>query len=82
MHDIAPQYLCPACQRGVLNRRVSACLYCGAQLPAAVLATPAAIALAQDKERREREIAAFAPTPGPVSEPSLAAETFAFLLNL
>lgn len=69
MHDIVPKYRCDTCKRGVLNRRVSHCLYCGAQLAAAVLPTPQEIVAADDQERRERETYALS-APAPVAQPS------------
>lgn len=70
MIDPAPKYCCPECRRGVLNRRVKHCLYCGAQLPASVLATPAQIAegdASAERERKTYELSA----PGPAVDPLL-----------
>lgn len=55
MTDVAPKYQCPDCRRGVLNRRVKHCLYCGAQLPAHVLASEQEIAAAEISAERERK---------------------------
>ena len=73
MIDVVPRYRCDTCKRGVLNRRVSHCLYCGAQLAAAVLATPQEIVAADDQERRERETYALS-APAPVAQPSTEVE--------
>jgi hypothetical protein len=73
MNDIVPRYLCGTCQRGVLNRRIKHCLYCGAQLAAAVLFTPEEIVAADDQERRERETYALS-APAPMAQPSTEAE--------
>lgn len=40
MSETGPRHRCPACTRGVLNRHVKHCLYCGAALPASCLASP------------------------------------------
>lgn len=44
MKDIEPKFRCAACKRGVLNRSVPRCLYCGAGLPADARLAPDAIA--------------------------------------
>lgn len=65
MLDHAPKYQCPDCRRGVLNRRVNHCLYCGAQLPASVLASPTEIAAAEASAERARNTYDIS-APGPV----------------
>lgn len=63
MKETEPLYRCTGCQRGVLNRSVARCLYCGAELPAQARLKPEAIA-ARDAEharleaRRARQAAA------------------------
>jgi hypothetical protein len=69
MLDHAPKYQCPECRRGVLNRRVSHCLYCGAQLPASVLASPADVAVADANLEHERKTYALS-APGPARDPA------------
>ena len=69
MTDVAPKYQCPDCRRGVLNRRVKHCLYCGAQLPAHILASEQEIAAAETSAVRERktyDLSAPAQAPEPI----------------
>jgi len=58
MTGIAPKFRCAVCERGVLNRAVARCLYCGANLPEEVRLSPEAIAR-RDAEhaRKEAELA-------------------------
>jgi len=58
MKDIAPRFCCAVCERGVLNRDVARCLYCGADLPPEVRLAPEVIAR-RDAEhaRNEAELA-------------------------
>ncbi len=51
MRDPEPKFRCAVCSRGVLNRSVAACLYCGADLPEEVRFAPEEIA------RREADLA-------------------------
>jgi hypothetical protein len=54
--DIQPRFLCVACHRGVLNRSVPRCLYCGADLPAEARLAPEVIAQ-RDAEHARLEAA-------------------------
>jgi hypothetical protein len=58
MKEIGPRFRCAVCERGVLNRAVPRCLYCGADLPAEVRLAPEVIAQ-RDAEhaRKEAELA-------------------------
>jgi len=58
MKELGPKFRCTACERGVLNRAVSRCLYCGADLPEEVKLSPEVIAR-RDAEhaRKEAELA-------------------------
>ncbi len=42
MDEVKTAYRCPKCEREVLNRRVSHCLFCSAALPASMLLAGAA----------------------------------------
>ncbi len=44
MNDVGPRFRCTVCDRGVLNRAVPHCLYCGADLPAEARLAPEVIA--------------------------------------
>jgi hypothetical protein len=63
MTEIAPKFQCQDCKRGVLNRRVKHCLYCGVALPLNVLATPEELAEAEERAQRERKTRALFPAP-------------------
>ena len=72
--DIQPRFRCVACHRGVLNRSVPRCLYCGADLPAQARLAPEVIAQ-RDAEHARLEVAperlaqaapATALRPGPI----------------
>jgi hypothetical protein len=66
MQADTPRYRCPSCSRGVLNRRVSHCLFCGAQLSAADLAGPGEIVRMDEQAARERAtVDLSAPPPEP-----------------
>lgn len=87
MNDIRPLHRCTRCERGVLNRRVSHCLYCGAQLPASALASPGEIAEADERERKARAHAASTPAPQAASNDIVrqvddAADVLTFLARL
>jgi hypothetical protein len=58
MNEVGPMFRCAVCNRGVLNRAVAHCLYCGADLPEEVRLAPEAIAR-RDAEhaRKEAELA-------------------------
>jgi hypothetical protein len=85
MVDHAPKLQCPACRRGVLNRRVNHCLYCGAQLPASVQASLADIAAADASAEYERQTYALS-APGPVLDATpdlvVAAEAGVAIIDL
>lgn len=55
MKEIAPKFRCAACDRGVLNRAVQRCLYCGADLPSEVRLAPEVIAK-RDEEHKRKEV--------------------------
>lgn len=42
--NVEPKFRCADCQRGVLNRSVPRCLYCGADLPAQARLAPEIVA--------------------------------------
>lgn len=44
MKEVGPKFRCAVCDRGVLNRAVARCLYCGADLPAEARLAPEIIA--------------------------------------
>ncbi|MYN04417.1 hypothetical protein GTP41_20205 [Pseudoduganella sp. DS3] len=44
MRDVTPKFRCAVCRRGVLNRAVARCLYCGADLPQEVRLAPELVA--------------------------------------
>jgi len=44
MNDVEPQFRCTGCKRGVLNRSVARCLYCGEPLPAEARLAPEVVA--------------------------------------
>ena len=71
MKDIAPKFRCAACNRGVLNRSVARCLYCGANLPEEARLAPEAIAQRDAEHARmeeaRRRLAQVAP-PKPQAE--------------
>lgn len=55
MSEVTPRYTCPDCGRGILNRRITRCLYCGATLPQNVLLSKEQIAeLDRQKEEKKR----------------------------
>jgi hypothetical protein len=56
MKDVEPKFRCAVCNRGVLNRSVVHCLYCGAHLPAEARLAPELIAQ-RDAELARREAA-------------------------
>jgi hypothetical protein len=45
-------YQCPACSRSILSRRNKLCSFCGAQLPAELLFTPAEVEAIEAAERQ------------------------------
>ncbi len=58
MTEVAPKFRCAVCNRGVLNRAVSRCLYCGADLPQDVRLPPGVIARCDaEHARKEAELA-------------------------
>ncbi|WP_374582434.1 hypothetical protein [Pseudoduganella sp.] len=71
MKEVKPKFSCAACKRGVLNRAVARCLYCGADLPPEARLAPEVIArrearLARAEAARARLAAAPPPAPTPV----------------
>jgi hypothetical protein len=50
-------YHCSACQRGVLNRRVPHCLFCGARLPEMILLTDAQLPRVTESPSRRLQAA-------------------------
>ena len=55
MSESQSQYLCPACKRGIIDRKVDYCLFCSATLPAELLYTPEQIAAMDAEESKMRE---------------------------
>ena len=53
--ELRPKYECPSCERAVLNRKINKCLYCGAELPEALLFTKEEIAAMDAKDRNNQE---------------------------
>jgi hypothetical protein len=54
MKDIEPKFRCAVCNRGVLNRSVARCLYCGANLPEEARLAPETI-VQRDAEHARME---------------------------
>ncbi|WP_028104422.1 hypothetical protein [Pseudoduganella violaceinigra] len=44
MKELEPKFRCVGCKRGLLNRSVARCLYCGADVPEEARLAPEAIA--------------------------------------
>lgn len=68
MNDVAPKFRCTKCSRGILNRSVARCLYCGADLPAEARLAPELIAkrdmeLVRMEEARKRMAQPTPPRP-------------------
>ncbi len=55
MRDVEPKFRCTGCNRGVLNRSVVRCLYCGADLPAEARLAPEQIAQRDAEHARMEE---------------------------
>ncbi len=77
MKQLEPKFRCTGCNRGVLNRSVARCLYCGADLPAEARLAPEAVAqrdaeLARMEEARKR-LAQY-PSPRPQAQGGSAAD--------
>ncbi len=70
MKDIEPKFRCAACNRGVLNRSVARCLYCGANLPEEVKLAPELIAQREAEHARREEIRARLTLRSPVQAES------------
>jgi len=45
------EHLCPGCDRSIINRAISKCLYCGAELPSELLFTEEQIAKMKMREQ-------------------------------
>jgi len=68
MKVVEPKFRCTGCNRGVLNRSVARCLYCGAALQAGAMLAPEAVArrdaeLARLEEARKRLAQTTPPRP-------------------
>lgn len=77
MKQLEPMFRCTGCNRGILNRSVARCLYCGADLPAEARLAPEAIALRDAEHARMEETRtrlAQYPTPRPQAQGSSAAD--------
>lgn len=77
MKQLEPQFRCTGCKRGILNRSVARCLYCGVELPAEARLAPEVIAQrnahhARMEEARKR--LAQHPAPRPQAQGSRAAD--------
>ncbi len=55
MKELPSKYRCPSCDKAVLNRRVSHCLYCSATLPQSFLFSPEKIVELDEEVRRREE---------------------------
>ncbi len=55
MNDVEPKFRCIGCNRGVLNRSVARCLYCGADLPTEARLAPEQIAQRDAELKRMEE---------------------------
>jgi hypothetical protein len=70
MKDTEPKFRCTGCNRGVLNRSVPRCLYCGVDLPAEARLAPELIAQRDAEHARieasRRRLAQSAPPIFPV----------------
>lgn len=53
MDEVRLRYRCPACNRGILNRKIGRCLYCGATLPPELLLSQEQVA---ELERQKQEL--------------------------
>ena len=56
MEDFPSKFKCSTCDKAVLNRRVSHCLYCGATLPADFLFSTEKMARLDEEERHRERI--------------------------
>ena len=50
-----PRFLCPGCNRPVLNSRFARCLYCGAALPPEAVQPPPAPPPEEERQQRRDE---------------------------
>lgn len=70
MKETGPKFRCAVCERGVLNRAVQRCLYCGADLPEEVRLAPEVIARRDvEHARKEAELAHLRLLPPAQPEP-------------
>jgi hypothetical protein len=53
--EIRSKYVCPICDRGILNRKINKCLYCGAALPPELLFSSEKIAAMDAQTRADDE---------------------------
>ncbi|MGW8393587.1 hypothetical protein [Pseudoduganella sp. HUAS MS19] len=67
MNDVEPQFRCVGCNRGVLNRSVARCLYCGVDLPAEARLSPEQIAQRNAEHARMEEARRRLAQPAPPS---------------
>ncbi|HEY0587352.1 MAG TPA: hypothetical protein VGD52_14550 [Pseudoduganella sp.] len=68
MKQLEPKFRCTGCNRGILNRSVARCLYCGADLPAEARLAPEVIAQ-RDAEHARMEEARRRMAQSPVPRP-------------
>ncbi|MFL6657462.1 MAG: hypothetical protein ACJ8GW_05280 [Massilia sp.] len=53
--EIRSRFVCPICDRGILNRKINKCLYCGAALPSELLFSSEKIAAMDAQMRADEE---------------------------
>ncbi|SFG91131.1 hypothetical protein SAMN05518865_12267 [Duganella sp. CF458] len=77
MKQLEPKFRCTGCNRGILNRSVARCLYCGADLPAEARLAPEVIAQRDAEHARMEEARkrlAQHPPPRPQAQGNSAAD--------
>jgi hypothetical protein len=77
MKQVEPKFRCTGCNRGILNRSVARCLYCGADLPAEARLAPEVIAQRDAEHARMEEARrrmAQSPVPRPQAQGGGAAD--------
>ncbi|WP_426163062.1 hypothetical protein [Pseudoduganella sp. R-34] len=77
MKQLEPMFRCTGCNRGILNRCVARCLYCGADLPAEARLAPEMIAQRDAEHARMEEARkrlAQHPAPRPQAQGSAASD--------
>jgi hypothetical protein len=80
MKQLEPKFRCTGCNRGILNRSVARCLYCGADLPAEARLAPEVIAQ-RDAEHARMEEARKRMAQSPVPRPQAQAGSTADVVD-